>query len=199
MKKLVFYIIIVLVIGCISLYTQLRKANAELSITYANLKAYTMQIDTLYKSNRALFLTTQQLNTYNDTLIKKLKETKDNLKIKDKDLHSLQYIETLTTIKDTVVFTDTIFKENYYCDTIIKDTWYSIDFELKYPNTITVIPEIKSEQHIVASYKKETIKPPKKFFLFRLFQKKHKVLTIDIVEQNPYIDVKNQKYIEILE
>jgi hypothetical protein len=50
----------------------------------------------------------------------------------------------------------------------------------------------------VVSERKETVGPPKKFFLFRWFQKKYKILHIDVVEKNPYISEGNGKYIEIV-
>ena len=46
--------------------------------------------------------------------------------------------------------------------------------------------------------KKETINPPKKFFLFRWFQRKHTILEVNMVEKNPYIENKNNRFIEII-
>ena len=59
-------------------------------------------------------------------------------------------------------------------------------------------PTFKSEKYIVVSNKKETINPPKKFFLWRWFQKKHIVANIDVIEKSPYIDNKKYRYIEII-
>jgi hypothetical protein len=83
-------------------------------------------------------------------------------------------------------------------DTLIGDEWYNLRLGLKYPSMIAVEPDFKSEKHIIVSSKKETVNPPKKFFLFRWFQKRHTVLHIDVVEKNPYIDVKTNKYVEVL-
>ena len=63
---------------------------------------------------------------------------------------------------------------------------------------IAVKPEFKSEKHIIVSTKKETVNPPKKFFLFRWLQKKHRVLHVDIVEKNPYVENQTSKYVEII-
>ena len=70
---------------------------------------------------------------------------------------------------------------------------------LKYPSTITTGPKFVSEKYIMVDYKKETINPPKKCWLLRLFQKKHKVVEVNIVEKNPYIENKQQRFIEIVE
>ena len=63
---------------------------------------------------------------------------------------------------------------------------------------IAVQPYFKSEKHIIVSSKKETVNPPKKFFLFRWFQKKHLVVHVDVIEKNPYVGSENSKYVEIL-
>ena len=61
-----------------------------------------------------------------------------------------------------------------------------------------VSPSFVSEKYITVSSKKETVNPPKKFFLFRWFQRKHKVLIVNIHEENPYIETNNSKFVEIL-
>lgn len=81
------------------------------------------------------------------------------------------------TKTDTVVFRDTIFSSTVSkIDTTIGDYWYSIKLEMHYPSTIKLSPKMRSEKYITTFSKKETVNPPKKFWLFRLFQKKHKVL-----------------------
>ena len=83
-------------------------------------------------------------------------------------------------------------------DTLIGDGWYTLKLGLKYPSMIAVEPYFKSEKHIVVSSKKETVNPPKKFVLFRWFQKRHIVLHIDVVEKNPYVGNETSKYVEII-
>ena len=45
---------------------------------------------------------------------------------------------------------------------------------------------------------KQTVNPPKKFFIARWFQKKHNVLQVEVVEKNPYMDDQKSKYVEIV-
>lgn len=94
---------------------------------------------------------------------------------------------------------DTIFKDKSLCmDTTLHDKWYSINLKLKYPSTTIVKPSFKSEKHIVVSTKKETVNPPRKFWILRLFQKKHKVLHVDVIEKNPYMENQESRYVEII-
>jgi hypothetical protein len=129
-----------------------------------------------------------------------LNNTRKELKIKDKNLKALQAVASKFSKKDTIYIPgDTIFKEpSFALDTLVGDKWYSVRLGLQYPSMIAIQPEFKSEKHIVVSSKKETVNPPKKFFLFRWFQKKHRVLHIDVVEKNPYVDGETSRYVEII-
>ena len=197
-RKIIVAIAGILLIFSIGLYTKYRSIQTELLTTKSNEKALLLDNANLGNKNRELQLTTEQLEYFNDSILKKLKEVKRELNIKDKDLKSLQYISSVATKVDTIVMRDTIFKENYRIDTIIANDWYKLKLGLYYPNEVIVNPTFKSEKYIVLSYRKETIDPPKKCWLLRLFQKKHKVVEVNIVEKNPYINNENSKFIEIV-
>lgn len=197
-RKIIVAIAGILLIFSIGLYTKYRSIQNELLTIKSNEKALLLDNANLGNKNRELQLTTEQLEYFNDSILNKLKEVKRELNIKDKDLKSLQYISSVATKVDTVVMRDTIFKENYRIDTVISNDWYKLKLGLYYPNEIIVNPTFKSEKYIVLSYRKETIDPPKKCWLLRLFQKKHKVVEVNIVEKNPYINNENSKFIEIV-
>ena len=152
--------------------------------------------DSLNTSNRVLKLTIDQLNYFNDSILNEMNKVRKELKIKDNKLKSLSYINSVIEKRDTVIFNDTIFIENIKIDTIIEDKWYSMKLNLEYPNRIITEPSFISEKYIVVSRKKETINPPKKFFISRWFQKKHWVMEVNVVEKNPYIKESNNRFIE---
>ena len=197
-RKIIVAIAGILLIFSIGLYTKYRSIQNELLTTKSNEKALLLDNANLGNKNRELQLTTEQLEYFNDSILNKLKEVKRELNIKDKDLKSLQYIPSVASKVDTIVMRDTIFKENYRIDTVISNDWYRLKLGLYYPNEVIVNPTFKSEKYIVLSYRKETIDPPKKCWLLRLFQKKHKVVEVNIVEKNPYINNENSKFIEIV-
>ena len=135
----------------------------------------------------------------NDSILQKLNATREELKVKDSKLQSMQYVTSGFSKADTIVYRDTLFKETVLLlDTLLSDEWYSLKVGLRYPSTIAVEPEFKSEKHIVVSTKRETVNPPKKFFLLRWFQKKQTVLNIDVVEKNPYVEQQTNRYVEIV-
>lgn len=164
-----------------------------------NVKSYNELFSSAKDKNRAFKLTIDQLQYFNDSIIRELNETRESLKIKDSKLKSLQYISSTFTKYDTLIIKDTLFKDPLVqVDTVLSDEWYSVRIGLKYPSTVTVNPMFKSVKHVIVSSRRETVNPPKKFFLFRWFQKKHTVLNIDVVEKNPYIKEQNNRYIEII-
>lgn len=192
----------VVIIGLVTtiaiLGKKLSSLEEDLSYASANEKALLLKNDSNKNQIRSLQLTVEQLDYFNDSILEKLKETQRNLKIKDKNLKELQYMKTSTTKTDTVLLTDTIFVESACIDTVIGDEWVKTHLEMSYPNTIVVTPEVTSEKVIIAHLKKETVNPPKKCWLARLFQKKHKVIVVEVEEKNPYMTTKEYRHIEIV-
>ena len=164
-----------------------------------NVKSYSELFSNSENKNKGFKLTIDQLQYFNDSILRELNETREALRIKDSKLKSLQYLSSTFIKYDTLIIKDTLFKDpQIQVDTVLSDEWYSIRLGLKYPSTVTVNPMFRSIKHIVVSSRKETINPPKKFFLFRWFQKKHTVLNIDVIEKNPYMKEQNSRYIEII-
>ncbi len=189
-----------LLISTCSLYNNNQNLRDKLSISISNEKAFIVENNGLKVQNRTFQFTVEQLEYFNDSLITKMNEVRKELRIKDKDLKQMQYLLSEAQKKDTIVFRDTLFKEpTLDIDTLVGDKWYQMRLGLKYPSTITTDPKFVSEKYIMMDYKKETINPPKKCWLLRLFQKKHKVVEVNIVEKNPYIENKQQRFIEIVE
>ena len=199
MKKYLILAIVVLVVIIGAMWQQVKYANDKWEVATANMKAYDAQLAAEGEKNIALQLTIDQLSYFKDSVLQELDNTRKELKIKDKNLKALQAVKSGFTKRDTITMRDTLFKEpTLAIDTLIGDKWYNVRLGLKYPSMIAVQPYFKSEKHIIVSSKKETVNPPSKFFLFRWFQRKHRVLHIDVVEKNPYVDNESSKYVEII-
>lgn len=177
-----------------------RELKKDLSTATANIKAYSDENSSLKNSARVFQLTVKQLSYYNDSILQKMNEVRKELEVKDKNLKAMQYMLSEASKTDTIEFRDTIFREpTLHIDTLLGDKWYQMRLELRYPSTIITTPKFISEKYVIVNYKKETINPPKKCWLLRLFQKKHKVVEVNVVEKNPYIENKQQRFIEIVE
>jgi hypothetical protein len=199
MKKYLILAIVVLVVIIGAMWQQVKYANDKWEVATANMKAYDAQLAAEGKKNIALQLTVDQLGYFKDSVLQELDNTRKELKIKDKNLKALQAVKSGFTKRDTITMRDTLFKEpTLAIDTLIGDKWYNVRLGLKYPSMIAIQPYFKSEKHIVVSSKKETVNPPKKFFLFRWFQRKHYVVKVNVKEKNPYVEDESSEYIEII-
>ena len=199
MNKYLILIVIVLLVVIGTMWQQVKYANQKWETAEANVRAYSMSLSKEGEKNTALQLTVDQLGYFKDSVLQELDKTRKELKVKDKNLKALQSVSSSFSRTDTIILKDTLFKEvSLAVDTVLGDKWYNVRLGLKYPSMIAVKPYFKSEKHIVVSSKKETVNPPKKFWLFRLFQKKMLVIHIDVVEKNPYVENENSKYVEII-
>ena len=189
-----------LAVSIYTLYNRNQDLEEEISVSMFNQKAFIADNSSLKEENRVFKFTVEQLNYYNDSILQKMNDVRKELRIKDDNLKQMQYLLSEATKKDTIVFRDTLFREpTLDIDTLVGDKWYNIRLGLKYPNLITTNPTFISEKYIIVNKKKETINPPKKFFLFRWFQRKHWVMEVNIKEKNPYIKEVNNKFVEIIE
>lgn len=202
-KRYIYIGIAVLVAGLsISLWDVIKEKDRlekEWNTAMENVKSYSEQFSDSENKNKAFKLTIEQLKYSNDSIFKELDNTRKELKVKDSRLRSLLYSSSSFSKADTVILKDTVFKDSQLAiDTLLYDEWYSVRVGLTYPSTVAVKPEFKSIKNIVVSSRRETVNPPKKFFLFRWFQKKHTVLNIDVIEKNPYVKDTNNRYVEIV-
>lgn len=198
-KYLIISIIILVSIISFLGYTN-KKLSNQYAIAYENIKAYDAELSGLRDDTEVYKLTIEQLNYFNDSITKKIKEAQKELNIKDSKLKQAQYELSFASRKDTILLKDTIFSSTFTpLDTIMGDKWFSNRIQLSYPNLISSSVSFKSEKFCFVQLRKETIKPPKKFFLARWFQKKHYVSIVTIKENNPYIEIKNSRFIQIIE
>ena len=200
MNKYIIIFIVILISSVAYLLNQNQQLSTKYKTSIENIKAYNAQLSGLEDNNRVFKLTINQLNYFNDSIIKKMKEVQKKLGIKDSKLQQLQYDLSFAQRKDTIILNDTIFKnQDFELDTIVGDKWFKTNLHLKYPSTIALSPEIELERFTYITSRKETVNPPKKFFLFKWFQKKHIVTEIIIREMNPYVKNKTQRFIEIID
>lgn len=170
----------------------------DLKIANNNNAAYQVALEEKTEQNIAFQLTVEQLQYFNDSITLKMKEVQKKLEIKNKNLKQLTYIQDINSKTDTICFRDTIFVPNLNIDTTIVDYWYQLELNLKYPDSIKITPEFKNEYYVVHSIKKTTVDPPKKYWIQRIFQKKHKVIEINVINNNPYSSLKESRIIDII-
>lgn len=198
MKKFIIGLIVLLVCSLIYMVHQNRTLTVKYETSIENIKAYDSQLSGLNNSNKVFKLTIDQLNYFKDSILIKMNEVRKELNIKDSKIKQMQYQLSHIEKPDSIILKDTVFVESFKLDTIIGDEWANTHLIMKYPNYIKFTPKFKLESFLFVESKKETVNPPKKFFLFRWFQKRHTVLNITVKEDNPYVETDRQKFIEII-
>lgn len=197
MIVVIFTIIFVSLLGCfISSYCHLKNRYSE---ARSNIKAYEQLYDSAVNQNRRFELTIDELNYSRDSLVQALNKIRKENKILDKKIKSLSYVSSVVEIHDTVKLRDTLsIREGVSIDTALVSPWYNINFLISPPDSLIFSIKVPSEKYIIASTNRETIDPPKKCFIARLFQKKHTVVDVQIIEKNPYIVNKQSRFIEVV-
>ena len=202
MKKIISIIIVIaLLVGVIIFQSvRLNKQQNKYNIAIQNNKAYASQVDKLNNEKKAFLLTIDQLCYMNDKSINELDSMRKELKIKDNQIMQMSKIKEKIYITDTLITTDTIFKEpNFILDTCLGDEWYTNCLHLAYPNQISSELDVNTDLNCFIHAKRETINPPCKTWIGRLFQKKHTVINVNVVENNPHSNVKEIKFVKILD
>jgi hypothetical protein len=194
---------VIIAVLCAFLYMNsiIKGLRQNVDIYRNNEKALIYENDSLKNKAIVYQISLDQLSYFNDSISLKLQEAVKELGIQRKNVKQLQYILNKTRT-DTLVMVhrDTIFNPNVSIDTTLTDGhWYSVALGLHYPSTVEVVPEFTNEFTIVTSSRRECVNSPKKFFLWRWFQRKHIVLETTVNDNNPYSNVTESRFINILE
>ena len=193
--KLIFIIAFVFIISILTINN--RKLRNSVSVYDNNFKALNLEKDSINKAAIAYRFDIEQLEYINDSIIKDLNNTRKELQIKDNEILQMQSIKTEISSKDSIYIKDTIFRDSFIrIDTVVSDNWHTTKISLQ-PSKLTVETKYRSELQVFAKSSKEIIGTPKKCFVGRWFQKKHKVIRVDVMDKNPNAVITDKKFIII--
>lgn len=202
MKKYLFVALVLLLSALLlegyRVYSDLQKYKGLYNKERQNVEAYEQLNSSLNEDIKEFQLTVDDLRASKDSINQRLVNQVEKMKIKDKTIQSLQYTTSIANKTDTIILSDTIFKEPVAIDTLVGDKWYNMKLKLKYPSTIITEPTFKSEKYVVIHTKKEYDKKPSKIFFIRWFQKKHTTVVVEMEEKNPYIENGENRFIQIV-
>lgn len=182
----------------ISINNQNKKLKAEINNRIETIKSYenenSKMSDLIITQKRTIGELSASNDSINKELVRKIKE----LKIKDNKIKELQFLSQEATKVDSIYVRDSIFIHDFSLDTTISDKWYRLNMTLMYPNLIVINPTFNSELSIIKHQSKEYVDKPRKCWIGRLFQKKILVEKVDIIENNPYIQTKIYRDVDIV-
>lgn len=200
MKKFIINFISysILIVIILLMCNKINILHKQLDNSINNEKAYAIENSKLIERNRVFKLSIDQLDYYNDSLLVEMKKIANENNIKDKKIKMLQYQLEHFIKRDTILVRDTIFRESdFILDTCITDEWNKSCIHLAYPNIIALSNEYKNDKYVILNSHKELIKP-RKWFLPKLFTRKHIIVEILVVDKNPYVTTSKQRYVEII-
>ena len=204
MKNKIIIILLAILLGlcgfCIFKSIQSSNLRKQYDIAMQNNKAYESQLDVIQEENRVFQFTIEQLEVLNDQSIKELDSMRKQLGIKDKKIQQMSKVKEKIYIVDSVVIYDTIFdKPDFVLDTCLGDEWYQNCLHMAYPNEISSQIDINTDLSCFIHTSRETIKPPCKTWIGRLFQRKHTVINVTVKENNPYSNIQETKFIKVID
>ena len=192
----IIFVVLSIIINVV-LISNTIKSNEIIRNYDNNFKALNLELDNLNNASIAYKFDIEQLEYINDSIIKDLNNTRKQLAIKDKELKQMQYIKTEIHTKDSILIKDTILRDSFIgIDTTISDKWHTVAVSLK-PNKLTIDAKYTSELNVFAKSSKEILGTPKKCFMGRVFQKKHKVIRVEVYDNNPLSVIKEKKFVII--
>ena len=137
------------------------------------------------------------LEVTGDSLICVLDSMRRQIGIRDKRLREMHHRVTYVERTDTIYLSDSIFISGL--DTTITDGWVNTHLKIEVPNKISHSVSVRNQTDLFVTTKRETVNPPRKFFLFRLFQRKHLVVTVVAKEGNPWCQTAESRHVEIVD
>lgn len=202
MKRLIIEIGIVALFIATIFFMGIRISDLQKDVDAAvnNVKAYSVLNDSLKTNNRLFQLRIADMELLNDSLFSEMIKKKNELRIKDNKIRALQYqIEHYDRTEIIYLPGDTIFKSpDFKLDTCISDEWGKTCLELEAPNKVEVGHSYINKKHVIFSSKKEPVKE-RKWFLPRWFTRKHTVVEAIVIDENPYVETRESRFVDIID
>lgn len=200
--KIVKLILILIVCGIVIYFiTHYNNMKDRYEVLERNQKALIERYNNIETDNYELTFTVEEYQYYNDSLLNRLKETQMELDIKYDEILYLESLNTDFRRTDTILVNevDTIFVQGVSVDTIFGDEYITNNLKLDYPNRVELTTTVYSKKDVFITQERETINPPKKCWIGRLFQKKHDIIKVHIKEHNPWVINNEEMFIKIIE
>lgn len=195
-----FSTIAVIIIGILTAFlfiqnNKLTKYSQDIDRLNNNILYYQEQMDSTVNDNRTLQLTIEDFKHSNDSIINKLDQVREDLKIKDKELIQAQAQQQEIKLDTTVVVQEDNFTKE------IKPNNLTSLLIIKKDSFLTAKLDIKNEQFLYLASKREYKRQYKNFFrrLCHFDFKKRTVYKYIIHNTNDLIEVTNTRLIQISE
>lgn len=187
------FIIAILTAISVLQYKSIQTKNAEIDRITNNYEYYSDQYNNTAEHAKVLQLTLDEFKASNDSLIQEIQTVQKKLKIKDKEVNTVQLTNTVVEHDTTVVVKDNDF------DVVIKPNELT-SIQITKQDTLLIHKiEIENAQTVFLINKKEYKRKYSNWFkrLLHLDFKKKTVYEYQIDNSNDLITVKDSRLIEL--
>ena len=189
-------VIVALAAACHLLWRRAWAVAEERDDYAAAAKAYSAAMDDASDGERVFRMRVDELSAAHDRQLAAMDSLRREIGVRDRMLRSMHHRVTEVVKVDTVVVPELVMTANV--DTVIDDGWVRTELSLS-PGKIGVGTRVRNETTIIVHGRRETVRPPRRFFLFRLFQRKHTVVTVTAVEGNPWCETREYRSVEVVD
>lgn len=181
---------------CYGLWSRVWAVAEERDDYAAAAKAYSAAMSDASDGERVFRLRADELAAASDRQIAAMDSLRREIGVRDKMLRSMHRRVTEVVKTDTIVVPEIVM--GAAVDTVLDDGWVRTELSLS-DGRVGVSTMVRNETTIVVHGRRETVRPPRRFFLFRLFQRKHTVVTVTAVEGNPWCETREFRSVEMVE
>lgn len=201
MKKWIIIILsfAVLILTIIIMGIAIKNQKTVIDRSLQNIAAYSAETDSLNNKCKLFQFRILEIENSNDSLLQKMYQQAKIIGAKDRQIKGLQYQLDHIEKTEIIYVKDTIFKEpSFILDTCVTDKWSSVCIHLEHPNKIEVNTTFDNEVFTTIHWKKVPIKP-RKCKVAEWFTRKRKEITVDVYTDNPYVENKVQRFVQIVD
>lgn len=197
------WIVIILIFAAllatiISMSSVISNQRDAINRSLQNIAASSAETDSLQNQCKLFQFHILEITNSKDSLVQKMYQQAKMLKAKDKQIEGLQYALEHIEKSEIVYVRDTIFASpSFVLDTCIVDKWSSLCMHLEYPNKIGLKAAFNNEVYTTIYWKKVPVKQRKCKFA-EWFTRKRKEIVVEVHTDNPYVENKVQKFIQVV-
>lgn len=159
--------------------------------------SYSSELSAARGEARVFRLRADELASSRDTLMMRMDSLRRAAGVRLRDLRAVHWRETVVERVDTLWLADSIVIADL--DTVVDDGWTRVGLSLRAPREVSVGVSVRNETSLIVRARRETVRPPRRFPLFRLFQRKRTVVEVEALEGNPRCTERARRHVEIID
>lgn len=179
------------------LWGRLTAAEAERDRAAGLCESYSSELSGARGEARVFRVRAEELAASRDTLMARIDSLRRSAGVRLRDLRSAHWRETVVERVDTLWMADSIFVADM--DTVVDDGWTRAELSFRAPRSVTVGVSVRNETALLVKARREIVGRPRRFPLFRLFQKRRTVVEVEALEGNPRCVERARRHVEIID